>query len=116
METFAQQRTNIMWQQFVDGFDLEGTAVLTLKPPATGNGTLTLNDTISPDLPYTGDYFLDTTIAITAIPDDGYQFSGWEVNGEMVAEETAVSTDSRQAILHHTLTQDTTVTPHFTQK
>jgi hypothetical protein len=113
MQTFAQQRPAIMRQHVVDGFDLPGTAVLTLNPPATGKGTVTLNTTLSPDLPYTGDYFQDTTLTITAMPDSGYQLTGWEVNGEMVDEKTAVSAGSRQAVLHHTLTQDTSITPYF---
>ena len=108
MHTFAQQRPDRMRQYFVDGFGLPGTAVLTLNPPAAGKGTIILNDTLSPTLPYTGDYFLDTTIAITAVPDSGYQLTGWELNGEIVDGETAV--------LHHTLTQDTNITPHFARQ
>ena len=115
METFAQQRTAIMFQHFVDGFDLAGTAVLTLNPPV-GKGTIILNDTLSPNLPYTGSYFLDTTLTVTATPESGYQFAGWEVNGEMTDGETATSTRSGRAVLHHTLTQDTTITPHFARE
>jgi hypothetical protein len=107
MHTFAQQRTDLMRQQYVDGFSLRGTAVLTLNAPASGQGILTLNHTITPTLPYISDYFLDTTITVTANPEPGYQFAGWDINGEMIAAETAV--------LHHTITQDTTITPHFTK-
>ena len=107
MQTFAEERPNIMRRHFIEGFNLSGTAVFSFKPAAAGKGSLILNGRRTPDLPYTGEYFLDTTIEVTAIPDAGYQFAGWEVNGEMVGEETAV--------LHYTLTQDTTITPHFTR-
>ncbi len=105
MHTFAEQRTAIVRQQFVDGFDLPGTAVLTLNPPAAGQGTVLLNERLTPDLPFTGSYFMDTTITLTAVPEPGYRFVGWQINGRLIEDNTPT--------LRHLISENTTIAPHF---
>ncbi len=76
MRDFVLRRPDFMRQQHIDGFNLGGIATITLIPPTRG-GTLSLNESIEVGQDWSGIYFLDTTITVTAIPDDGYVFVEW---------------------------------------
>ena len=45
---------------------------------STGGGTLEINLTDPPSLPYTGTYSEGTVVALEAIPSFGYTFNSWE--------------------------------------
>lgn len=78
MRQFARLRPDILRQQMMAGLGLSGTAVLTINPPLAGNGSAAVNDCLLNDFPWDGVYFVDTAVRITAIPDPGYRFAGWE--------------------------------------
>lgn len=102
LSAFVQQRPALMWQHYVDGFGLAGTAVLTIND--SEGGSVLLNERWIPERPYTGTYFQDTTLQLRAVPDAGYRLAGWLVDAERV-------TDTE--IFQHTITHNSTITPEF---
>jgi hypothetical protein len=99
---FARRRPDIMRQHVVEGFELSGTAVITFNPASSG-GTMIVNDYLLPEISWTGTYFAGTTVQLTAVPQPGYQFAGWE---SAALPQTAV-------INIPVTTSDQTITPIF---
>jgi len=60
----------------VDHFGLAGTWTLDLAADPPGSGTFALT-ALEVDGPYSGSYFLDVPVTITAVPAPGYSFAGW---------------------------------------
>ncbi len=83
LRIFAGERPEIMFQDLIDFFDLDGTFVLTSD---IKNGYIQVNSievvSTTPGIHdqrfFKGTYFQNIPITITAIPDNGYQFSHWE--------------------------------------
>ncbi|WP_420644599.1 CotH kinase family protein [Candidatus Leptofilum sp.] len=76
MRSYVLERPDFVRQHHIEGFNLGGLATITLIAPST-NGRLTLNNSITTSQSWQGQYFMDTTITITATPPDGYLFVGW---------------------------------------
>ncbi len=77
LRDFARLRPDIVRQQFIDRFDLRGTTPLTFTAPTSGGGSLALNGTPLPALPWHGTFFLDLPLTLTAAPAPGFRFTGW---------------------------------------
>jgi hypothetical protein len=77
MLEFVRHRPDYLRQHLVDHFGLSGTAVWYITAPAQGNGQVAINGTIMPP-EWTGTYFQETMATVTAVPDPGYQFLGWQ--------------------------------------
>jgi hypothetical protein len=92
LDRFAQQRPALLRQQLVDHFGLAGTAVLTLEA-AEGDGTVWLNGRLLPAAPWSGSYFLGTSVQVTAVPSPGYTFVGWS-DGAAEAQRALTITGS----------------------
>lgn len=75
-ERFAAQRPGSIDAQLIDHFGLSGHASLTLEadPPDAGTFTLAV---LSVSPPFTGEYYANVPVTVTAAPADGYAFSGW---------------------------------------
>lgn len=84
LKSFAQLRPDIMRRHYVDGFGLSGTAEIAVDVPASGRGTVHIAGAPLPSLPFTGTFFTGTTLLLQAIPEDGYELAGWDVNGERI--------------------------------
>jgi hypothetical protein len=106
MREFARLRPDIMRQHVVEGFGLAGTAVITFNPPPSGSGTVAVNDYMLPETPWQGTYFAGMTLQVTAVPQPGYQFAGWE---PATLPQTAV-------IEIPVTTANQTITPHFVRE
>ncbi|WP_078553369.1 CotH kinase family protein [Bacillus alkalicellulosilyticus] len=84
MFEFATNRPSIVRQHLVEHFELSGTANLSIKMD-TSKGTVIVNsieissETLGISNPdnWTGTYFKDIPVTITALPKDGYSFKGW---------------------------------------
>ncbi|MCP4427477.1 MAG: hypothetical protein GY803_23555 [Chloroflexi bacterium] len=77
MREFAERRPYHFRQHLVNYFGLSGTAVLQTASPTIGAGRVALNDGIPPS-GRMNEYFVGTTATVTAVPDPGYRFAGWE--------------------------------------
>ncbi|MCI0493726.1 CotH kinase family protein, partial [candidate division KSB1 bacterium] len=53
------------------------TALLIISPPIGGKGSIQLNSLLLTAFPWSGAYFKEIPIPISAIPDPGYYFVGW---------------------------------------
>jgi hypothetical protein len=81
MREFGRQRPSYVRRQAVDYFDLPGTAVLRVNPAPGNHGGVTINGRIAlqpQQLPWEGVYFQGVPVQITAVPEAGYRFAGWE--------------------------------------
>lgn len=85
---FFKERFDYIVPYMAEEFGLTGTLEdVTLKTNHTSGGTIQINTTI-PDLSegsWTGKYYTDYPVTVTAVPADGYEFVGWS---------GSVSTDS----------------------
>jgi hypothetical protein len=107
IRTFADIRPGYMRQHIVDEWDLGGTSEVTLDVSDTAGGVVTIS-TVKPDAyPWSGTYFQDVPVEITAIPNPGYAFAGWE-GLEQVAKPAAWD-----AILTTTLPDSLSLTAVF---
>ena len=109
LRKFARIRPDIVRQQIIERFGLPGTATLTLQTDPE-KGYLQINSIpITADTPgvvdpgkWSGVYFKDVPVQITAVPYPGYQFTGWE------------GTDQDQASIALNLDKDMTLRSNFT--
>lgn len=81
-------------QAAIDGLQR---AYYTVALAAFENGTVT-------GLAADGKYFAGDSITLTAVPDEGYKFSGWQIGDEIVSENTVYSAMAAENI---------TITPVF---
>lgn len=98
LETFFQNRFDYIVAYMAEEFQLSGTLeTVTLKTNDALGGTICLNTTI-PDLSkgsWSGKYYTDYPVTVTAIPETGYEFAGWagSVNSESATIEVDVAPD-----------------------
>lgn len=75
-------------------FSLTGTLEdVELKVNDPKGGTILLN-TVKPDLSdgsWTGKYFTDYPITVTAVPEDGYKFAGW--SGSVTSDSAIIEAE-----------------------
>ncbi len=86
LRSFAQQRPAIVRQQIQNYFQLAGQAGLTVDITG-GTGKIKINSIVADQYPWSGTYFQNIPVTITAIPDPGYRFTGWS-DPLLPAEET----------------------------
>ncbi|MGK0139487.1 MAG: hypothetical protein ACI9DJ_002947 [Algoriphagus sp.] len=95
MENFVLNRQDIVRQQFVSAFNLTGTYNLTLEVSNPSAGFIKVNsievlegtDGIdSNPYPWVGAYFEGLRIPLLATANEGYKFSHWEVNGNILGD------------------------------
>ena len=85
MRNFSRNRPDFVRQHMIDHFDLPGTATVTLLTDSA-KGYIRINSIdITSDTPgvmdadeWSGIYFKGIPINLSAIPNPGYQFAGWE--------------------------------------
>ena len=99
--TFFTRKPNIMRNHIIEVFNLSGTSNLTLASSSTG-GKIKLNSLSLDTFPWSGTYFSNVPITITARPDLGYQFVRWEG-----------ASSSSEASIELTLTADTELSAVF---
>ncbi len=75
-ETFAERRPAAIDAQLIDHFGLSGHATLSLTADPPEGGTYTLA-VLSVTPPFTGRYYAGVPVTVTAVPAEGYVFSGW---------------------------------------
>lgn len=97
VNTYLINRPASMLNQLKDYFGLSGTYNLTVSTPDTSKGFIRINTLevrkSSPGLPlntqsWTGLYFDNVPLKITAVPKFGYKFSYWIYNGVQLFDST----------------------------
>ena len=104
MRDFANERPAFTRQHIKDYFNLPGTAVVTLKTDSD-KGYIRINSIdITADTPgvmradeWNGIYFKGVPIKLTAIPNSGYKFTGWE-GIEQSGSEVIIELDEDQTL------------------
>lgn len=76
LHIFIEDRLDYIWQQLQEFFELKAPVEITLTV-AKGEGKVKINSIIPKSFPWTGRYFAEIPVAITAIPADGFRFAGW---------------------------------------
>ena len=78
LRDFALHRPDYVRKHFVEAFDLGGTAELAVNSPAKGGGSIAVNGTLVPLLPWRAICFQGIPMQITAVPARGHHFTGWD--------------------------------------
>lgn len=94
LETFFQNRFDYIVAYMADEFQLEGTLEeITLKINDAKGGNIQLNTT-TPDVSsgtWSGKYYTDYPITVTAVPNEGYEFIGW--SGSVDSDNATIETE-----------------------
>ena len=106
LRRFAKERPEYMKQYIVEHFDLDGMANVIIELPNPEVGKIQINTTVidianAEGNRWQGVYYQGVPIQITAIPQEGHKFLGWE--GSEVKDNT----------LNIELTQDIVLKPIF---
>ena len=95
LRDYASRRPEFARQQVMQQFGLSGVATLSLSVSDTNRGTLrinTLSISAPAPSPWTGVYFKDNPISVTAVPNPGYWLAGWRgTSGADPANGTATN-------------------------
>lgn len=75
---FAQKRPQVVRDFLIDHFDTTGTYQITLNTSDNNHGKVKIDYHTIDTYPWTGLYFNDVPIQLTAIPELGYHFVRWE--------------------------------------
>ena len=92
MRQFGERREAIMRKHTEEFFSTNGSYKLTLNISESGSGKIHLNTIDVTSFPWTGKYFNNNTIQMTAIPNPGYEFSQWEGAVESTEKTISVTT------------------------
>lgn len=85
MRTWATERPTAMLTLLQTQFGLSGTQILSLHNHTTNGGSILLNNNLSiSDEIWSGAYFKEVPVTLTAVPAEGFIFSHWMVNGNVV--------------------------------
>lgn len=95
MLQFVQQREDIMRTQAEEFFSTNGSYKLTLQISEKNAGKIHLNVIDITSATWSGKYFNNNTITMTAIPNPGYEFAHWE--GAINSTEPTISLTTDQA-------------------
>lgn len=102
LRDYAKKRHPEMFQQITSAFSLpKETHTITLNSKLLGGGQIKINSLNISVFPWSGNYFQTVPIQVTAIPNPGYRFDGWE------------ETSSTDAFVNLALTENTTLTARF---
>jgi len=88
VRTFYRDRPGYAWTHLKNHCSSGAFAQITVA--SDGEGTVKINSITSGEhfeLPFSGQYFTDIPITLTATPTKGYTFAGWMVGGEVVSTE-----------------------------
>lgn len=80
LRDFADQRQGFIMSNIQSRFGLGQMASLGANSAPVEGGGILINAFKIPELPWSGPYFEDMPLVFTAVPNPGYEFTGWSVN------------------------------------
>lgn len=89
IQQVVRDRPPALRQHLVEAFSLSGTQFLTLDVNGPASGHILVEGLPLPGTPFTGAYFRDIPLQLTAVAEPGYRFAGWQ--GAMTSREETVS-------------------------
>jgi CotH kinase protein/Lamin Tail Domain/Chitobiase/beta-hexosaminidase C-terminal domain/Secretion system C-terminal sorting domain/Divergent InlB B-repeat domain len=100
LRDFAANRAVNVQSHIRQEFNLPGMAQLTLDIEPAEGGKIKINSIMPQQYPWTGSYFQQNPITLTAVPEPGFQFSGWEgiTSQEITVTQTLTEDLSLMAI------------------
>ena len=99
---FGYQRPTYVWDHLADYFGLSPALTLSLSALDASVGSVQVNSLNVDVVDWSGRYFPEVPVTVTATPAEGFSFSHW--SGDI---------DSTEATIVLTLTEDTLLTPVF---
>jgi len=85
LRDFARRRPDLLREQAAWRLGLGGVVTLTLNVSPEGAGTVFVNgEEVGGS--WSGAYFADTTVWVTAVPEPGYTFAGWESDPDVCSQ------------------------------
>ena len=78
IKNYATNRPAYMFNFLEQGLGLAGKLSVRIETGSAGSGSVLLNTIIPQKYPFTGTYFKDVPIKLSAIPAPGYKFVKWE--------------------------------------
>ncbi len=80
--TYGKQRPAHLWQYLTAFFELEDPITLSVKGLDTDAGYVTINTVTVDSENWTGQYYAELPVTVTAVAKKGYEFSGWSGDTE----------------------------------
>lgn len=94
MKDFARERPQFVWDDYVDFFGFSGLFNLNLSLSDNSAGTVALNSIRVDTFPWTGQYFQNVPISLTAVPKPGFRFIRWEGASSATTASITITTDA----------------------
>ncbi|NJK86509.1 MAG: hypothetical protein HC906_11605 [Bacteroidales bacterium] len=91
MKNFGRNRPHYIQTQLMDRFSIESIKQVDLNISETGAGKIKVNSITPWQYPWTGEYFYEIPIELTAKPEPGYRFVRWE--GSSTSTSATISMD-----------------------
>ncbi len=88
MKSFADSRVFYVRTHIRSKFSLPGQHSVSITKYPEEGGSINLNTLTIHDTPWAGIYFESVPVKLTALPQPGYVFDRWEVNGQVFTEAT----------------------------
>lgn len=101
LRDFATRRTDLVWNQLIAEFGLEGTSPLSVLPKSWDSiEQIRVNSIQLPasETRWTGLYFQKIPVTVTVIPKSGWRFVGWEGRSETNATLTLLIPEGERLV------------------
>ncbi|MBK8808974.1 MAG: CotH kinase family protein [Bacteroidales bacterium] len=108
---FAEQRPEIARSHYETYFNTQGSFNLSLTLSSENAGRISLNSISLNRFPWSGKYFNDIPITLTAIPAPGYRFIRWEGDDNSTNTTITVTNQSANVALHAVFEFDKNLLP-----
>ncbi len=93
MSTFADLRVDYVFNHIRIKFGLQSAKVISLDVSDTSQGRIQINTQVLKNYPWSGRYFPKIPVIITARPEPGHQFTGWNDGNKSLSRVIDLSTD-----------------------
>ena len=93
MSTFADLRVDYVFNHIRIKFGLQSAKVISLDVSDTSQGRIQINTQVLKNYPWSGRYFPKIPVIITARPEPGHQFTGWNDGNKSLSRLIDLSTD-----------------------